>query len=157
MANIDLSLLKDIHLPNYDISFFPLAFGWWLIILVPLLIIALLFLLQNLKKTGARFLARRELNAILNNFNLSNHIKLVKISELLKRVAIKKFGYHNISSLYGNKWADFIIVHSKNNNQTNKQLIAILASAVYAQNQIVDNSSLENVKNIALNFIKAVL
>jgi hypothetical protein len=31
--NIDLSQLKDIHLPD-DISWWPLAIGWWLLITI---------------------------------------------------------------------------------------------------------------------------
>lgn len=53
----NLPELRDIHLPSGDISFFPLAYGWWVLagVLAAVVLLAWLtrFLLQRSKKRYA--------------------------------------------------------------------------------------------------------
>ena len=64
----NLPELRDIHLPSGDISFFPLAYGWWVLagVLAAVVLLAWLtrFLLQRSKKRYALKLLPRPADRI---------------------------------------------------------------------------------------------
>lgn len=104
----NLPELRDIHLPTEGVSVFPLAHGWWvvLLLLISLLVLARLFVW--VKRTSARIYARKLLAPLQQENNMA---AAVKMSELLRRVCVQK--YPAAVSLYGREWIDFLNARSK--------------------------------------------
>lgn len=111
-----LAQLKDIHLPD-PVSWWPLAPGWYgLILLVLIFTVSLGY-----------FLYRRHLNALAKNQALqllktySEHyekdrntqLTSARISELLKRVALVYYPRAEVASMHGDLWIEFLNKTSK--------------------------------------------
>ena len=83
----NLPELRDIHLPSGDISFFPLAYGWWVLagVLAAAVLLAWLtrFLLQRSKKRYAL-----KLLAAARRPDLGS---AVRMSEILRRICVYKY------------------------------------------------------------------
>ena len=100
--NADLSQLKDLHLPQ-EPSVWPLAAGWWLVILCALAVVIALSVLFVLYWTGLRRTTWQEFKRLSG---LPDNAYLPALNKLLKRVAI-----HNkpsSASLYGKAWFSFL-------------------------------------------------
>ena len=100
--NVDLSQLKDIHLPQKP-PFLPLALGWWLVILgvlIALMTIAVVFVLYW---TSLRRTTRQEFKKLQY---VPDGEYLPALNRLLKRVAIHKAP--EAASLYGKDWFSFL-------------------------------------------------
>ena len=100
--NADLSQLKDLHIPTTP-SVWPLAFGWWLVLLGIGATFILVCVVLTLYWTGVRRSIRREFKQLKN---LPDKAYLPALNRLLKRVAMRK--NDNVASLYGAKWFDFL-------------------------------------------------
>ena len=106
-----LEKLRDIHLPN-PIGFWPPAVGWWLLVIVTLILsIALLIWLVN---RHSRRLYRRQalgqLLLLLRRYRADGDALayLTNASDLIKRVAIASFGRTACASLVGEDWMKFL-------------------------------------------------
>lgn len=108
--SIDLSGLKGLHLP-LEPDFFPLAIGWWvallllLIILIGAISIGFYFWFDPMRQ------AFRELKLIYQAHPDHNIAFAKEVSKLLKRVAILKFGRETVAQLSGPQWATFLKEH----------------------------------------------
>ncbi len=114
METNGLDNLKDIHLPS-KISIFPLAIGWYILIILLLLILGLVIYWQI-----HCFKRRQKIKNILNllnriekqsNLQISQNKSeevITEVSILLKRVAIDKFKLQNPHSLFGEEWLIFL-------------------------------------------------
>ncbi len=104
-----LDQLKDIHLPN-EVSWWPLAIGWWLAALLVLLaLVSTIVLLVKVRKK------RRRINQGLEPFeqlasdqSLSSQDWLNELSKLLRRIAINVHGRNDIAGLVGNDWLSYL-------------------------------------------------
>ena len=104
--------LKDIHLPE-AISWWPLAIGWWvLIITLPFIVFALYRIFQKLNQTkalkNALKIARKNLDQIETNANLTSMQKLREVSALVRRVAISVAPREEVAGLTGKAWLAFL-------------------------------------------------
>lgn len=103
----NLPELRDIHLPSGDISFFPLAYGWWVLagVLAAAVLLAWLtrFLLQRSKKRYAL-----KLLAAARRPDLGS---AVRMSEILRRICVYK--YKTAAALFGMEWIEFLNRHAK--------------------------------------------
>jgi len=101
--------LRDIHLPD-AISWWPLAFGWWLLPLLIILCALGIYLFLKIKKQKAKMAYRKfalnELNKIKSEFkNQQNSLELIRaISALLRRIALSYLPRETIASLTGEPW-----------------------------------------------------
>lgn len=111
-----LAQLHDIHLPT-AISWWPLAPGWYLLILSSLIFIAVLYYV-----TRRRFrygLAKRQALNLLEAYyqeyqsQANSQITSMKLSELLRRVALVYFPREQIANLQGEAWISFLNESSK--------------------------------------------
>jgi hypothetical protein len=106
-----LDQLRDIHLPD-AINTFELAPGWWVII--GLLVITMLFLAflwyQRYKALRLLKPARAEIRS-LYAIKPDNH-GIAQLSALLKRVCLVYYARHQVASLSGNQWVDFLNQHA---------------------------------------------
>lgn len=99
--------LKDIHLPQ-AIGWFPPALGWWLLaIILPLLILFLVKYYQRLTRQTALKTAKKQL-AEISTRSADNTEKLRELSVLLRRVAITLVPRHQVASLTGQAWLQFL-------------------------------------------------
>lgn len=104
----NLPELRDIHLPVEGVSFWPLAGGWWGLLVG---IIALFVLIKTwfwLRRKSAKLYAEHLLKNIENQTDLS---AAVKISEILRRACIRK--YPEAVALSGDEWIAFLNTHTK--------------------------------------------
>ena len=100
--------LKDIHLPP-DVSVWPLATGWWLLIgLILFLMITGLWFYRHLKSRAGLRAANKLLLAIANDSLQTDQQKLTALSALLRRVAISTAPRDAVASLNGAAWLAYL-------------------------------------------------
>ncbi|MFZ1386057.1 MAG: DUF4381 domain-containing protein [Thiolinea sp.] len=106
--------LRDIHLPT-EISWWPLAWGWWLLIVLAVLgLVALVWWwLKRPAHTqqinlSAQASALQELDRIEQQYN-NDPLGLVReLSVLLRRIAISLYGRRSVAGLTGITWLQFL-------------------------------------------------
>jgi cbb3-type cytochrome oxidase subunit 3 len=99
--------LKDLHLPD-PINWFPPAIGWWLVIvLIPVIIALSYWLYRRLTRKTALKSAKILLITIKNN-RMDNAQKLAELSALLRRVAISVAPRAQTAGLTGQAWLAFL-------------------------------------------------
>ena len=108
---LDLAL-RDIHLPD-GVSFWPLAYAWWVLIavLVAIVLIAIfIYWRHKLAKISAITKAREELARITGNYQQSKNPLLLarEISILFRRLSISLFPRTEVASLTGDEWLTFL-------------------------------------------------
>lgn len=106
-----LAKLRDIHLPA-PISWWPLAPGWYLLALVGLFSVVALILVIRRHYLGkrAKLASLRLLSQYYEEYQrgATSQETSMKISELLRRVAMVYFPREQIASLQGRAWLDFL-------------------------------------------------
>lgn len=133
MAQSDpLAQLRDIHLPE-PIGWWPLAPGWWLLIIVSISLLSILLWRLWRKMVAAR--AKKEALQLLKMYeaqslNEKNTAPLcAKISELLRRVALAYFPRKEVAALHGTAWIEFLNQHGKKVNF--KPVTSLLLDSAY--------------------------
>lgn len=101
----NLPELRDIHLPETEVPFWPLAWGWWLLLTLLLLAVGL-FLWRFF---GRKHYALRLLGAALSE--ATPVAAAARMSELLRRVCVYK--YPSAVALYGHQWRRFLEEHCR--------------------------------------------
>lgn len=120
----NLPELRDIHLPVEGVSIFPLALGWWGILIAVLLLLFMVWAIKVIRKKSKKLYAKY----LLNKFAKENTIEsAAKMSEILRRICLKK--YPQAVVLSGNDWTDFIL--HKTSKKMNEKLIDLLQTAPY--------------------------
>ncbi|MEN9503927.1 MAG: hypothetical protein RI964_3212 [Pseudomonadota bacterium] len=101
--------LRDIHLPD-PIGWWPLAPGWWLVLLAGVAILGLLvwWLARRQPQQPELNLALRELEQLQAKYQANSKVLLRELSVLLRRVAISHHGRERVSGLTGEAWVDFL-------------------------------------------------
>lgn len=106
--------LRDIHLPE-PISWWPIAPGWWLIIVSVILIAIVSYLVKVIKQKRKRQQQlpndiKVELEKIKQQFQKThNKVQLAKaLSILLRRASISYFPEKNIAGLTGENWLAYL-------------------------------------------------
>lgn len=99
-----------------EISWWPLATGWWLLaLLVMLLLIGLVLVLRNLRRYPAGSWRRhgwKELRTLRRQADrLPTQQIAVELSELLRRIAIARLGRASAAGLSGADWLTWLQQH----------------------------------------------
>lgn len=128
-VKIDLSELKDLHIPT-EPDFWPLAYGWYVILAALLIFIVLLVVLYKRHQRKPLPYALKELEKI-KDAPEENRLKL--LSQLLKRVAIVKYDRKDIAPLTEEKWMDFLLATAP--KALTKEQAHALAFAIYIQDK----------------------
>ena len=105
MNSIDLSGLKGLHIPQQP-DVFPLAYGWWLALIIGFLFaVILFFLIVSFWQSRCNLVLKelRQIKKVKDTRRL-----LIELNDLAKRLAICKLGREKIALLYGQKWVDFL-------------------------------------------------
>lgn len=100
-----LEQLSDIHIPD-KVSLWPLAWGWWLAIIITVILIATISvgLYRFLTARRVKKLALQELDQLPREHPNLN----AEVNQLLKRVALCYFPDVPIAALYGQQWSEFL-------------------------------------------------
>lgn len=137
--------LKDIHLPE-SFSWWPLAIGWWVLLSVLLIFIFIFFLRHKKKKHTLLIVsAKREIDKIQTEFTVNGDkvLLICELSKLLRRVCISLFPRHEIASLTGDSWLQFLDRHDKNKSFS-KGVGRVLIDAPYRKFTDYDEQQLIN-------------
>lgn len=128
---LDLSQLKDIHLPP-AISNFPIAYGWWVSFVIALaMIIAAIYLFKKQRKKSA--IKREALVLLKEHYEEYKKDKdqkkfLQQCNQILKRYCITH--YPHAVSLSGHNWANFLICYSQK-TAFSDEIINALSEGIY--------------------------
>ncbi len=99
----NLPELRDIHLPADGVSVFPLAYGWWLIILAIIATFVMLKLFFVVRKQSKKIYAKYLLNKFAKEDTLES---ATAMSEILRRICLKK--YPEAVAFSGKEWINFL-------------------------------------------------
>ncbi len=103
-----LSKLRPVHEPE-PISWWPPAIGWWMVvILIPLLIALTYWLYRRITRKTAIKSAQKLLLTIKQDNRSANRQKLESLSALIRRVAISTSARTECAGLTGNQWLTFL-------------------------------------------------
>lgn len=119
----NLPELRDIHLPD-GVSIFPLAYGWWAILVVLLAVILLYRIIRLLYIKSKKRYALHLLASVSKQKSLSS---AASMSEILRRICVYK--YPQATVLIGQQWIDFLNNHSK--SKLDKKTAELLIEAPY--------------------------
>lgn len=138
MADV-LASLKDIHLPK-AISWWPLAPGWYALILLVLFAVSMLiyFLYQRHQNALAKNKALQRLQQYKKAYEQehNNPLASAQISELLKQVALVYYPRDEVAGLHGDEWILFLNQKSKGLNFTS--LKAMLLESPFKSEEHID-------------------
>ncbi|MEY8767521.1 DUF4381 domain-containing protein [Francisella philomiragia] len=152
-----LAQLKDIYLPAKVSQWWPLAYGWWLLLgLIVLTFIIFLIILHFRKKRNSYK------DSIVNDFRRTieetqqNKPKeaLQNISVYLKRVALQKFPNQEIKTLHGEQWLEFLDSKMKNQNFKNTKANMLVNSYRAIE---LDRQTLNEILTVAEQWLRRVL
>jgi hypothetical protein len=106
-----LATLRDIQLPE-SIGWWPMAPGWYFLIIMTIL--STIFLLYTLRRRYVYGYAKREALQLLAEYSkdyqhhADSQISSMKVSELLRRVALVYFSREVVAGLQGEAWLAFL-------------------------------------------------
>ncbi|SEA23232.1 protein of unknown function [Desulfuromusa kysingii] len=131
--------LRDIHLPPTP-SWWPLAPGWYLLIVLLLLILLLLwFLWQRAQRLRYRRQVLQQLDQLAKMD--SDHTLIAELSVLLRRSALHAFPDENCAALNGEEWLQFLDRHAAEPSFTTG-IGRCLAAGPYQPTSEVDRDAL---------------
>ena len=104
-----LSKLAPAHAPP-PASWWPLALGWWVLIVVLMSLMAALIYWQRNPTLRLRRLALRELKNLQSTLNDDRDFAR-ELEHLLRRYAVARFGRDSVSNLSGERWLSFMVEH----------------------------------------------
>ena len=106
-----LEQLKDIHLPE-AVSLWPLAPGWWILLGILILIIAIITwrIVSRLNKLRAKWFALRKLKQLEQAYHQQSDKVYIaqQLSILLHRVALAFYPRKKVAGLTGTAWLNFL-------------------------------------------------
>jgi hypothetical protein len=103
----ELAALRDIHVPPPP-GWWPPAGGWWL-----LLVLILAVIVWRTWRRWTRFRLHRELVDLLDQLALADgrqpeQQRLIRLSRLLRQIALRRFPHAQVASLTGTDWLAFL-------------------------------------------------
>lgn len=105
---VDLSGLKDIHLPELP-SAWPLPAAFWIALSVAFFtVVAIRWGWRYFHRITAYKYAKRQVESLTKQFNGNGYKTAYEICLLLRRIALMKFRRENVSSLSGKDWRLFL-------------------------------------------------
>lgn len=150
--NNPLADLKDIHTPD-GISWWPPAYGWWLLAL--LIIVLVVWLIVYINRRYALGLAKRQAIKELNTLDGTSEQWPVTLNSLLKRLILSYQPAIPVQQLYGEELVRLLTAALPQKSQQNfKQQMSTLQQSLY-QNQALSAHDFEHYKALVLAWIKS--
>lgn len=132
--NTLLAQLRDVHKPD-PIPFWPIAPGWWLVILLVFVLIALCsyVLISTWQKNRWRRQALQKLSKLQSAYESSPSLDiLLELNRLLKQSIASSRKDRRMMNLCGQEWARTLLhVKRKNTPVLDEQEIKILSETIY--------------------------
>lgn len=134
-----LDQLKDLHYPE-AISQLPIAPGWWLLLIISVLLIfiAARLIWRSISKNRYRRQALQQLDIIFAEYSDAQHNQqlIIALNNLLKSVALKQYPHYLCASLSCNKWLSFLQLSIAKSTAFNPQALLPLSQLYQAQVQL---------------------
>lgn len=151
-ANL-LDNLKDIYLPK-EVPFWPIAYGWWILLGLIIFIIICIFIFREIRKS-----IKRRKDLIIKDFRDKVFAQkpeefVLAISVYLKRIAMDKFPKDNPHSLHGDKWLEYLDKRLKTKDFTTGSGKALLNS--YAPREL-NTQEQEELLAVAEKWLRTVI
>lgn len=131
--------LRDVHLPA-EVSWWPLAYGWWILIVLSALGVTALiyYFFRNRKQNAYRHSAIRELNIAYTLCQQKNDVAayLQSANAILKRSVLHFSKQHDAASQSGQAWLNTLA--RSTSGELSLELKDALASQVYRANAQAD-------------------
>jgi len=105
-----LQELRDVHMPH-PISWWPPAFGWWMIIVMLVMVVGLvLWARAHRRRTRPRRVALAQLKEVKQQYAVHSDDQWVitQLSNLLRRYALAVFSRSHVAGLSGQSWLKFL-------------------------------------------------
>jgi len=107
-ATDPLAELRDIHLPD-AIGMWPLAPGWWILLVSVLLLMVITWLAYRYYQRGVlKRAALNELSVISKHYQDQPQLLLQQLSQLLRRVALATHPRKTVAGLNDQNWLTFL-------------------------------------------------
>ena len=147
----NLPEIRDIHIPD-GVSYFPIAYGWWIILIGIIAVILLIKFIAFAVRTSKRLYALKQ----LKNINTDNPvIAAVKLSELLRRIC--HFKFREASALYGEDWIKFLNEHTSHKIAVDCAKLLVYAPFMSVDDKSYSPQTAEELKNFCKYWIGANL
>ena len=137
--SIDLTQLRDIHLPQ-PVSWWPPAPGWWMVLAAVIVLILLLIVVRRSVRLRRW---RREARAAIVQLKQQHkqHPEtgrevVAQLSVLMRRVATTRFPAAEVASLTGDQWLLFLDSQSKRDHAFQQGAGRLLADAPYRSKHV---------------------
>ena len=141
---VDLSLLDQLRdvIPPPEPGFWPPAIGWWTIaILLVAISVGFMYLLNMAKARYARQHLTRDIS---NAATLESGQVAVRLSILMRKVAMKRFPQSSVAGLTGEEWLEFLD-QSGETDQFTRGPGRLLTTAPYDRHSVTDVEALVRV------------
>jgi len=136
--------LRDIHLPD-PVSWWPPAMGWWLLLLLGIVLVWGIFLLvRKLKKPILKKSAKAEIDKVLEEYSRQGD-KLVLIQNLsiaLRRIGISYLPRNEVAGLSGQEWYNRINQLVRNDRLTD-ETVQLLSTGPYQKTPELNDDQLQ--------------
>ena len=142
----NLPALRDIHLPEGGVPFFPLAYGWWGVLVAVVATVVLYKVLKMLWRQSAKIYARRILQSYKHDTDLA---AAVKMSEILRRACVRK--YPEAVAVSGDDWIAFL--NDKSSWKLTGSAAELLKNAPFMVHQSYDAEDMYKVWCYCYNWI----
>jgi len=134
-AQLDLSQLRDIHMPE-PTSWWPLAPGWWILLGILLLVLTGFWLLHRYRQRNAWRRDALARLAVLQGQHQSEACQsqqlVSELSVILRRVAVSRFPREESASLSGEEWLAFLEQQCRKETSFQSEVGRLLIVAPYA-------------------------
>ncbi|WP_181898410.1 DUF4381 domain-containing protein [Alteromonas aestuariivivens] len=138
MQTNPLDQLRDVHLPG-QVDWWPLAWGWWLLAVVVLLVTVYAIVTWTKRR---KF--RRALNEAIG------HVQQIdgnqpdwagQLNGILKRISKRYFPNQQTASLYGERWLEFLLrqLPARHRKASVQQGLETLQNALYRSGRVNPN------------------
>ena len=141
---VDLSLLDQLRdvIPPPEPGFWPPAIGWWTIaILLVAISVGFKYLLNMAKARHARQHLTRDIS---NAATLESGQVAVRLSILMRKVAMTRFPQSSVAGLTGEEWLEFLD-QSGETDQFTRGPGRLLTTAPYDRHSVTDVEALVRV------------
>ena len=103
-----LTQLAPAHAP--PASWWPLAPGWWVLLILSAIIFGAVIYRQQHPATRLRRIVLRQLKIL--ETTISDDVILAReLEHLMRRFAVARFGRDRVANLSGERWIAFIVAH----------------------------------------------
>ena len=133
-ATDPLAALRGLHLPE-AVGVWPLAPGWWLVLAVVAGGLVGVWAFARLRRASLAHHALAEVGR-LDADSTDLQALASALSEVLRRVALLRFGRERVASLHGDSWQEFLFATCPRAKRARRSLdpsaVRLLALAPYA-------------------------